>query len=251
MRSNRLQLNADKTEVLWCTTGRQQHQLPSGTLMIDGTAVSASSSVRDIGIHIDADLVMRTHVRKTVSRCFAVIRQLRQIRRSVPQPTFQSLVVTLVNLRHDYGNGALIGLPVYLTRCLQSFLNAAARLIFNLRHSDHVSNALISLHWLRVPERIGSKVTVLVYKVLRGCAPWYLDQFTYVADLPSRRGLRFSCSDCFVQPPVHRSTLGSRAFSVAGPRVWNYLPPEVTSAPSLTTFRTRLKTFLFTDIRLI
>ena len=30
MRSNRLQLSADKTEVLWCTTGRRQHQLPSG-----------------------------------------------------------------------------------------------------------------------------------------------------------------------------------------------------------------------------
>jgi len=77
----------------------------------------------------------------------------------------------------------------------------------------------------------------------------------YVADLPSRRGLRSSCSDCLVQHPVHRSTVGSRAFSVAGPRVWNCLPPEVTSAPSLATFRTRLETFLFTesypDIRLI
>ena len=64
---------------------------------------SASSSIRDLGIHIDADLMMRMHVQKTVSRCFAVLRQLRQIRRSVPQPMFQSLVVTLVNTRLDYG----------------------------------------------------------------------------------------------------------------------------------------------------
>jgi len=96
----------------------------------------------------------------------------------VPQPTFQSLVVTLVNTRLDYGNGALIGLPVYLTRRLQSVLNAAARLIFNLCRSDRVSDALISLHWLRVPERIRSKVAVLVYKVLHGCAPSYLGPLT-------------------------------------------------------------------------
>jgi len=240
---------------LWCTTCRRQHQLPSGTLKIDGTAVFASSSVRDFAIHIDADLVMRTHVQNTVSRCFAVLSQLRQIRRSVPQPTFQSLVVTLVNTRLDYGNGPLIGLPVYLTRRLQSVLNAATRLIFNLRRSEHVSDALTSFHWLRVPERIRSKVAVLVYKVFHGCAPSYLGPFTYVADLPSRRRLRSSCSDCLVQPSVHRSTVGSRAFSVVGPRVWNCLPPEVTSSPSLTPFRTRLKTFLFTesypDIRLI
>jgi len=117
-RSNRLQLNADKTEVLWCTTSRRQHQLPSGTLMIDSTAVSASSSVRDLAIHIDAHLVMRAHVQKTVSRCFAVLRQLHQICRSVPQPTLQSLMVTLVYTRLDYGNVALRGLPVYLTRRL-------------------------------------------------------------------------------------------------------------------------------------
>ena len=94
-------------------------------------------------------------------------------------------MVTLVNSRLDYDNGALIGLPAYLTRRLQSVLNAAARLIFNLRRSDHVSDALISLHWLRVPERIAPKVAVLVYKVLHGCAPSYLGPFTYVADLQS------------------------------------------------------------------
>ena len=69
--------------------------------------------------------------------------------------------------------------------------------------------------------------------VVYTCTPSYLGPFTYVADLPSRRGLRCSCSDCLVQPPVHRSTVGSRAFSVAGPYVWNCLPLEVTSAPSL------------------
>ena len=45
--------------------------------------VDPVSSVRDLGIYIDADLVMRTHVKKTASRCFAVLRQLRQIRRYV------------------------------------------------------------------------------------------------------------------------------------------------------------------------
>ena len=37
-----------------------------------------------------------------------------------------------------------------------------------------------------------------------------------------------------------------QAFPVAGPQVWNSLPPEVTSAPSLDTFRMRLKAHLFT-----
>ena len=43
------------------------------------------SSVRDLGIFVDSDLVMRTHVCQTVSRCFAALRQLRSIRQSSPR----------------------------------------------------------------------------------------------------------------------------------------------------------------------
>ena len=43
--------------------------------------------------------------------------------------TFQMLVVALVHSRLDYGNGALAGAPVHLMYCLQSVLNASARLI--------------------------------------------------------------------------------------------------------------------------
>jgi len=96
------------------------------------------------------------------------------------------LVVALVHSRMDYGNGVLVGLPAYLTRRLQSILNAAARLIYRLRTLDHITDALISLNWLRVPERIQYKLAVLAYKVL----PRYLGPPTRVDDLPGRRTLR-------------------------------------------------------------
>jgi len=45
--------------------------------------------------------------------------------------------------------------------------------------------------------------------------------------------------------PVKLSAVGGRAFQVAGPTIWNSLPDNVISAPSLSTFRQCLKTFLF------
>jgi len=48
-----------------------------------------------------------------------------------------------------------------------------------------------------------------------------------------------------VVPTSRLSTVGSRAFSVAGPQTWNDLPEDVTSAESLTTFRRLYKTRLF------
>ena len=54
-----------------------------------------------------------------------------------------------------------------------------------------------------------------------------------------------STSDDLCVPAVRLAIVGRRAFSVAGARVWNALPAEVTSAPSLFTFRKRLKLHLF------
>ena len=130
-------------------------------------------------------------------------------------------------------------------RRLQSVQNASARLIYRLRRSDHISDALASLHWLRIPERIEYKIAVLVYKVLNGLAPRYLGPLTRVADLPGRRALRSASSNRLHVPPVRLSTVGTRAFSVAVPRIWNNLPEHITSAGTLHTFCHRLKTHLF------
>ena len=142
-------------------------------LLIDGVPVTPVQNVRDLGIYTDSDLSMRTHVQRTTSSCFDALRQLRQIRRLVglPTATFQTLTVAFVNQRLDYGNSTLVGIPAYLMCRLQSALNAAARLIFHLRRSDDITNALVSLHWLRVLERIQFKIAVLTYRV-RSCCRW-------------------------------------------------------------------------------
>jgi len=121
----------------------------------------------------------------------------------------------------------------------------SAHTVYYMRSADHSTDALACLHWLRVPERIDFKVAVLAYKVLHGSAPRYLGPFAAVANLPDRRTLRSGGTSRLIVPSVRRSTVGDRAFSVAGPRVWNTLPEEITTSQSLLTFRQQLKTWLF------
>ena len=122
--------NRYMTEVLWCTTSRRQHCLPTTPVRVGADHVLPSTKVRDLGIFIGSDVTMRSHVARTVSGCFAVLRQLRSIRRSVPDSVFRTLVVALVMPRLDYGNATLAGLPAFQQRRLLSVLNAAARLIY-------------------------------------------------------------------------------------------------------------------------
>jgi len=140
-------------------------------------------------------------------------------------------------------------LPLCYRGWIMAVLNAAAWSIAGLRRSEHITDALDSFHWLRAaPERIKFKLAVIVYRALHGTAPQYLsDQLQYVADLPTRhRGrLRSSTSSLLEVRPSRRVTVGDRSFAIAGPRLWNSLPDDVQSAPSLATFRQKLKTYLF------
>ena len=135
---------------MWCASARRQSQLPRCPITVGGASVEPVSAVRDFGVYIDSDLGASTHVRRTVSCCFASLRQLRHLRRYVTNDCFRSLVVSLVHSRLDYGwNFVFVGLPGYLQRRLQAVLNAAARLVFRLHRYGHVTDALAILHCLR------------------------------------------------------------------------------------------------------
>ena len=175
--------------------------------------------VHDLGIYIDVDLLIRTHVQRTVSRCFAALHQLCQIRRCVPVTMFQMLIVALVHSWLDYSNSVLFGIPSYLLRRLQSVLNAAARLIFHLKRSNHITDAVVSLHWLRVQERIQYKVAVLGYRVLHGSTPRFLGPLTHVADVPGRQTQT---------PPITSSCRPSNSPLLAAELFRLLLPPSGT-----------------------
>jgi len=108
MQSNKLQLNWYKTEVLWFTTGRRQHPLPTTALSI-GVSVSLVTSVRNLGIFINFDLVMRTRVQRTVSGCIAVD--------SVQAvDLFNALRLKIMFFWRGFSNNHLVLLYLYLYR---------------------------------------------------------------------------------------------------------------------------------------
>ena len=119
----------------------------------------------------------------------------------------------------------------------------AESVIFHLRRSDHITDALVSLHWLRVPERIQFKIAVLTYRVPHGNAPRYLGPLTSTVDVPGRRALRSAGTNRLVVPPVRLVTVDSRAFFAAA-HTWNSLPEHTVSASTLQSFKRHLKTLL-------
>ena len=88
-----------------CATGLRQHQIPHHPVRIGDDWIFPADSVRNLVIYLDSDASMRVHVSKTVSNCFAALRQIRSIRSCVPRQVLVSLVISGVvvpRLRQRY-----------------------------------------------------------------------------------------------------------------------------------------------------
>ena len=59
MRSNRLRLNPEKTDFLWCATRRRCMHLDTSELSVCGALIRPSTTVRDLGVLLESDLSMR------------------------------------------------------------------------------------------------------------------------------------------------------------------------------------------------
>jgi len=104
-------------------------------------------------------------------------------------------------------------------------------------------------HWLNVPERVKYKLGVLMYCCQHNQAPQYLmDHCSPVSDVVFRQRLCSASSHQLTVPCYQLSTYGRRAFSVAGPTVWNSLHEDLRYPECCAdSYRQSLKTFLFSQ----
>ena len=99
----------------------------------------------------------------------------------------------------DHCNSVLVATFVYLQDRLQSVLNAAARLVYSRRTSEHTTPLLRELYWLRVPERIQFRLCILAYHCVHGTPRAYLsDSLRPTSEIVARRCLR--SADTTVSP---------------------------------------------------
>uniref|UniRef100_A0A8C7RA04 Reverse transcriptase domain-containing protein n=1 Tax=Oncorhynchus mykiss TaxID=8022 RepID=A0A8C7RA04_ONCMY len=126
---------------------------------------------------------------------------------------------------------------------LQLVLNTAARILTRTKKNYHITPVLASLYWLPVKARADFKVLLLTYKALHGLAPTYPSDLV-LPYIPTRT-LRSQDAGLLIVPRISKQTAGGRAFSYRAPFLWNGLPTHVRDANSVSTFKSLLKTHLF------
>lgn len=243
MTNCKLKLNPDKTEFLVIGTKVQRDKF-SGCFpaKLLGQDVNPSPSARNLGIIFDSDLNFRTHISQLCGTCFYHIRDIRRIRRFLTPSIAKTIATALIGSKLDYCNSIYFNIADREISKLQRVQNSLARVVTRSPRFCHITPLLKSLHWLPVQYRIRFKICVLTYQSLCNNQPTYIRQMLKAS--PINRKLRSNDLDQLHIPRV-KTTLGTRAFSVAAPKLWNGLPLEIRSSESVDSFRRKLKTFYF------
>ena len=113
-------------------------------------------------------------------------------------------------------------------------------------NSSSITSHFKSLHCLPVKVRNTYKIACLCYHYNSSIAPSYVTDMLQ-KNAPHTRNTR---SSSYTMPLLNRhahskATFGDSSFSFASSSVWNSIPNDVRCAPSLSSFKSRLKTCLF------
>jgi len=130
MSFDRLKLNPTKTELMRCVAAHQRQYADYVTpFVLDGVSIAPIKTVKLLGVYIDGDLSMSTHVSRTVSTCFYQLRRIKAVRRSLPIEAAKTVINAFIMSRVDYCNGLLPGITQRQRDRMQSIFNASARLL--------------------------------------------------------------------------------------------------------------------------
>ena len=139
-----------------------------------------------------------------------------------------------------------MGTPNSVIQPLQKILNFSARRVLLAPRHHHSTPLLEKLHWLPILERIKYKVACMCFSAISDSGPAYLSELLHV-HTPSQTLHSSSDTRMLEIQQYKRETRGFCTFSCFGPHIWNSLPQDLRHCSTLSSLKSKLKTFLFSE----
>ena len=241
--TNKLVINAKKTHSLVICNHQKRRFLPmqSFQMNIDGIEINCVDSVKMLGVIIDINLTMASHIDTICTKISKLSGLLWRIRKSLTFTTKLLFYNSYIQPRFDYCSTAWGYCSNTHIDKLFRLQKRCGRIILN-NYDCPTSELLDSLNWLSVRDRISFTTGVLVYKSLNGLAPERLKNLFQLCGGTHGYPLRNVGTDLIVPRP--KSETLRKSFSYQGSVLWNTLPLHIREAENVTSFKFLLKRHL-------
>ena len=244
LQGNKLSLNVLKTQALIVGSQPKIRKITDKDIdhllfFIGNSQVENVDRTKYLGVIIDRNLDWKEHVNNLRTKVSRAIGFLKYSRKFLPQNTLSAMYRGIVEPHFRFCCSVWGCCGVTKLQTLQKLQNRAARIVTKSRFDTPAMALIRSLDWPTVNDIIRSETATTMYKSLNGLVPEYLSDLFEKNSTRNFRKLRNTDTDLSLA--FRKTNYGQRAISFRGPKLWNQLEPDAKQAPSLATFKRRIK----------
>ena len=238
IRANKLSLNLQKTKYMLFSNTLEA--LPID-IIFDDTPLEKVSHIKFLGIIVDSKLSWKLHIDnicKTISRNIGIINRLKF---HIPVSSMLMLYSSLILPYLNYGILAWGNTYQCFLDRLLLLQKRSLRTICNSAFRSHTDSLFFNNKILKINDLFQFQLGQFMYNYNNNSLPHIFHTMfpknQSFHNYPTRRSNEFHL-------PLLRTLLAQNTFIYTGPKFWNSLDSNIKDAPSLNSFKSKLKMFL-------
>ena len=209
------------------------------SFFINGTQIETVERTKYLGVQLDCHLVWDEHIKCVRTKVSRVLGFLKYAKKFLPQDTLSKMYREIVepHIRFCCSVSGCCGKTQI--DILQRLQNRAARTVMNSSYHASAAGLIKRLGWPTISDIILGETATIMFKSANSLVPEYLSELFVKNSALNTMRLRNTEADWRV--PLFKAANGQKSISFRGPKIWNQSSSDVRLAPSLFTFKRRLK----------
>ena len=244
LQGNKLSLNVLKTHAMVAGSrpklkriSEEVSEQPS--FFINGTQIETVERTKYLGVQLDCHLVWDEHIKGMRNKVSRALGFLKYAKKFLQQGTLSKMYRGIVEPHFRYCCSVWGCCGKTQIDALQRLQNRAARIVTNSSYHVSATGLIKRLGWPTISDIILSETATIMFKSTNSLGPEYLSELFVKNSALNTMRLRNTETDLRV--PLFKTANGQKSISFRGPKLWNQLSSDVRLAPSLSTFKRRLK----------
>ena len=235
--SNRMTINLEKTYYMLFTHTKKDNLPP---LCFHNENIKITRTHTLLGITFDDNMSFRSHISNLIIKLSRIVALLYQVKDFVPIYVLTILYNAHVLPHLHYCSP--IWSSTYPTHLLPLFRlqKKVIRIITNSNYLDHTEPLFKRYNILKNFDINRMQIAIYMYKYIHDFNNSTTVQHSYPTR--TRHNLR---------TPLHTLTLFQHSLSYLGPKVWNAVPEQIKTLPTLTSFKKQFKRYIITKYETI
>ena len=224
-----LPFNTQKCKVMHLGSKNLAHEYT-----MNGVTLQCVNNEKDLGVVIDDGLNFHLHTAQAVAKSFKMLGAIRRSFEKLDEETVPLLFKSVIRPILEYGN--CVWGPMYRgdQDAVERVLRRATKLVKTIRHLPY-EERLKKLGLMSMYYRRNRGDMIMTYQILTGRLRIKHEDLFTLSSSERTRGHYLK-----LQKPQVNTLLRHNSFTVRVVNPWNNLPEQVTSAPTVNTFKNRL-----------